>query len=98
MLLRHCFHAGICHAWTVCAADVQSFVPVLVGCPFLPYACVALIHRVGSYNVRRRDVSVVDIALHRSVAVTIGVLWAAIVSRFWWPAEARRELSRALGE
>ena len=28
----------------------------------------------------------------------IGVVWAAIVSRYWWPAEARRELSRALGE
>ena len=39
-----------------------------------------------------------DIALHRSIAVTIGVLWAAILARFWWPAQARRELSRALGE
>jgi len=48
--------------------------------------------------VRRDDVSVVDIAFHRSVAVTVGVLWAAFVSRFWWPAEARRELSKALGE
>ena len=39
-----------------------------------------------------------DVALHRALAVTVGVLWAAFISRFWWPAEARRELSRALGE
>lgn len=31
-------------------------------------------------------------------AVTAGILWAAFISRVWWPAEARRELSRALGE
>ncbi|TFY82398.1 hypothetical protein EWM64_g1610 [Hericium alpestre] len=50
------------------------------------------------YNVRRKDVSVTSIAFHRFTAVTVGVVWAAIVSRFWWPAEARRELSKALGE
>ncbi|KAI8985654.1 Fusaric acid resistance protein-like-domain-containing protein [Trametes punicea] len=50
------------------------------------------------YNLRQKDVAVGDIALHRAVAVTVGVVWAAIVSRYWWPAEARRELSRALGE
>ncbi len=27
-----------------------------------------------------------------------GVLWAAFVSRFWWPAEARRELMKSLSE
>lgn len=42
--------------------------------------------------------SVLNIAFHRSTAVIVGVLWAAIVSRFWWPSEARRELSRELGE
>ncbi|KAI9067926.1 hypothetical protein FKP32DRAFT_1562778 [Trametes sanguinea] len=51
-----------------------------------------------SYNLRQKDVNVADIALHRAVAVTVGVVWAAIVSRYWWPAEARRELSKALGE
>ncbi|KAI0319004.1 Fusaric acid resistance protein-like-domain-containing protein [Amylostereum chailletii] len=51
-----------------------------------------------SYNLRRKDVSVLDIAYHRFVAVTVGVVWAAFVSRFWWPSEARRELSKALGE
>ncbi|KAG2122275.1 Fusaric acid resistance protein-like-domain-containing protein [Suillus cothurnatus] len=51
-----------------------------------------------SYNIRQADVSVIDIALHRSAAVIAGVLWAAIVSRLWWPSEARRELSRELGD
>ncbi|THH31394.1 hypothetical protein EUX98_g2773 [Antrodiella citrinella] len=50
------------------------------------------------YNSRQEDISVVEIASHRFVAVTVGVVWAAIVSRYWWPAEARRELSKALGE
>jgi hypothetical protein len=43
-------------------------------------------------------VSPVDVAVRRAIAVTVGVVWAALVSRFWWPAEARRELSKALGE
>ena len=51
-----------------------------------------------SYNIRQRDVPVFDIAVERAISVAIGVVWAAIVSRYWWPAEARRELSRALGE
>ncbi|KAI0250127.1 Fusaric acid resistance protein-like-domain-containing protein [Lactifluus subvellereus] len=51
-----------------------------------------------SYNSRQVDISVVDVALHRSTAVTVGVVWAGFVSRFWWPSEARRELSKQLGE
>ncbi|KAG0696971.1 Fusaric acid resistance protein-like-domain-containing protein [Suillus ampliporus] len=51
-----------------------------------------------SYNLRQADVSVLDTAFHRSTAVIAGVIWAAIVSRFWWPSEARRELSRELGD
>ncbi|KAF8973312.1 hypothetical protein BDZ97DRAFT_1780768 [Flammula alnicola] len=50
------------------------------------------------YNVREGDVSVVNIGFHRAIAVIAGVLWAAFVSRFWWPAEARRELSKSLSE
>lgn len=42
--------------------------------------------------------SVVVIAYYRALSVTAGVIWAALVSRFWWPAEARRKLSKALGE
>jgi len=48
--------------------------------------------------VRQLEGSVVDIAFHRSAAVTVGVCWAGFVSRFWWPSEARRELSKRLGE
>ena len=51
-----------------------------------------------SYNLRAHDLSIAKIAYHRAISVTAGVVWAAIVSRFWWPAEARRELSKALGE
>lgn len=51
-----------------------------------------------SYNLRRDDVSVFEIAHHRSAAVIVGVLWAVFVSRLWWPSEARRELSKGLGE
>ncbi|KXN90635.1 hypothetical protein AN958_03875 [Leucoagaricus sp. SymC.cos] len=51
-----------------------------------------------SYNIREKDISVVEIAIRRALAVTAGVSWAALVSRFWWPSEARRELSKALGE
>jgi hypothetical protein len=36
--------------------------------------------------------------MHRAIAVIAGILWAALVSRFWWPAEARRELSKSLSE
>ena len=51
-----------------------------------------------SYNLRENDLSVMEVAWHRAAAVTVGVLWAALLSRFWWPAQARKELSKALGE
>lgn len=44
------------------------------------------------------DTSVWKIGLNRALAVTIGVVWALIVSRWWWPTEARRELARGLSE
>ncbi|KAF8586723.1 hypothetical protein K439DRAFT_1340213 [Ramaria rubella] len=50
------------------------------------------------YNLRYEEFSVVTIAFRRAVSVIIGVLWAFIVSQFWWPAEARRELGKALSE
>lgn len=59
-----------------------------------PHSCLHLY----SYNLREKDLSVAKVAYHRALSVTIGVVWAALVSRFWWPAEARRELSKALGE
>lgn len=54
---------------------------------------------LASYNIRdSQDATVWEIAVHRAVAVITGVLWALIASRIWWPAEARRELTIALGE
>ncbi|TBU24665.1 Fusaric acid resistance protein-like-domain-containing protein [Dichomitus squalens] len=63
--------------------------------------CVLLTYNLTClycYNIRQTDVAVFDIAYERAISVILGVVWAAIVSRYWWPAEARRELSRALGE
>jgi len=51
-----------------------------------------------SYNIREEDEDVIRLAMNRSISVTVGVVWAGIVSRYWWPTEARRELSRTLGE
>ncbi|KAL5507641.1 hypothetical protein ACEPAH_7097 [Sanghuangporus vaninii] len=48
------------------------------------------------YNVRQDDVPVTDIAFRRTVAVATGVIYAGVISRLWWPSEARRELSSAL--
>lgn len=48
--------------------------------------------------MRATDSSVWTIAMHRSVAVIVGVLWALFVARWWWPSEARRELTRGLSE
>nr|XP_031864022.1 uncharacterized protein CI109_000666 [Kwoniella shandongensis]KAA5531094.1 hypothetical protein CI109_000666 [Kwoniella shandongensis] len=52
------------------------------------------------YNVRDRadDVTVEQIAFQRSAAVIIGVVWAAIISRYWWPFTARRELRLGLSD
>ncbi|CAE6416781.1 unnamed protein product [Rhizoctonia solani] len=51
-----------------------------------------------SYNSRDDDIPVLTVAQHRATAVTIGVIWAFFVSRYWWPFEARRELGRVLSE
>lgn len=53
---------------------------------------------VCSYNLRSDELSVWSVAWHRAAAVTVGVVWAFIVSRWWWPSEARRELSNGLSE
>ncbi|KAF8798745.1 hypothetical protein BYT27DRAFT_7122602 [Phlegmacium glaucopus] len=50
------------------------------------------------YNLRQKDVLILDIGLYRAIAVMAGILWAALVSRFWWPAEARRELTKSLSD
>ncbi|GFZ50881.1 hypothetical protein JCM24511_08639 [Saitozyma sp. JCM 24511] len=51
-----------------------------------------------AYNKRDHDYTVVQIAFFRSVTVIIGVLWSAIVSRYWWPFTARRELRMGISE
>jgi hypothetical protein len=53
---------------------------------------------ITRYNSRERDVSALSIAFHRSTSVIIGVIWAAVVSRYWWPFTARRELRMGLSE
>nr|GAT47657.1 predicted protein [Mycena chlorophos] len=50
------------------------------------------------YNLRQVEISPWDVAINRAVSVAVGVVAAAVVSRFWWPAEARKELTKALGE
>ncbi|EIW68238.1 hypothetical protein TREMEDRAFT_32574, partial [Tremella mesenterica DSM 1558] len=54
------------------------------------------------YNSRQREdefsVTVTSIAFHRSTSVIIGVVWAAIVSRYWWPFTARRELRMGVSD
>ena len=51
-----------------------------------------------AFNSRERDVSAMDIAFHRTVSVLAGVIWAAFVSRYWWPYTARRELRLGLSD
>lgn len=48
--------------------------------------------------MRADDISIWTIAINRSASVTVGVVWALFVSRWWWPSEARRELTKGLSE
>ncbi|KAG8935418.1 hypothetical protein FRC01_000025 [Tulasnella sp. 417] len=51
------------------------------------------------YNVRGSGgVDPLMVAIRRAAAVTVGVVWANIVSRYWWPIEARRELMSSLSD
>ncbi|WOO77198.1 uncharacterized protein LOC62_01G000785 [Vanrija pseudolonga] len=53
-----------------------------------------------AYNLREstKDLSPLEIAVRRSTSVITGVIWAGIVSRYWWPYTARRELRMGLGD
>ncbi|KAK4685629.1 hypothetical protein P7C73_g4513, partial [Tremellales sp. Uapishka_1] len=51
---------------------------------------------IHPYNQRDRDLTTVEIGLRRSTSVIVGVVWAAVVSRYWWPFTARRELRMGL--
>lgn len=107
LFLLHCGPPGVSGFGTLRASHIQPHLPVLVRNSsshvsrdvrsLVLFSPIDLIV-VHSYNLRQVDISVVDVAFHRAAAVTVGVVWAAIVSRFWWPIEARRELGKALGE
>lgn len=51
-----------------------------------------------AYNKREQDYPVWQIALFRSTTVILGALWSAVVSRWWWPFTARRELRMGISE
>ncbi|BEI80670.1 hypothetical protein CcaverHIS002_0111990 [Cutaneotrichosporon cavernicola] len=51
-----------------------------------------------SYNLRDMALSAVTIALKRTACIVAGVVWAAVVTRWWWPFTARRELRMGLGD
>ncbi|BEJ17565.1 hypothetical protein CspHIS471_0609660 [Cutaneotrichosporon sp. HIS471] len=51
-----------------------------------------------SYNLRDKALSPVTIALKRTACIGAGVVWAAFVTRWWWPFTARRELRMGLGD
>lgn len=53
---------------------------------------------VYSYNVRKTNVEAEQVAFQRTVAVTIGVIWATMLNHLLWPNEARRELTLGLSE
>ncbi|WVQ72114.1 hypothetical protein IAR50_001659 [Cryptococcus sp. DSM 104548] len=49
------------------------------------------------YN-SRGEVSVELIAFRRSTSVIVGVIWAGLVSRYWWPFTARQEFRMGLSD
>ncbi|WVQ80164.1 hypothetical protein IAT38_002269 [Cryptococcus sp. DSM 104549] len=52
-----------------------------------------------AYNTRMHgDVTVELIAFERTVSVMVGIIWAGVVSRYWWPFTARRELRMGLSD
>ncbi|KAK4053138.1 hypothetical protein OIV83_001873 [Microbotryomycetes sp. JL201] len=49
-----------------------------------------------AFNLREVDTDIVYIAIHRSLAVALGVVWGLVVTNLIWPFEARRELRHGL--
>lgn len=64
----------------------------------LNFVLLVLSNPVYSYNLRKLGTEVEEIAVHRSISVTVGVLWATILNQLVWPFEARRELAGGLSE
>ena len=97
MLLLRCCQTAVPFSVAFRSSDLQPHMSLLV-CNRPSSAWPSYRSLPTSYNLRQIDSDVIDIGLHRALAVTAGILWAAFVSRFWWPAEARRELSKSLSE
>ncbi|SCZ97721.1 BZ3500_MvSof-1268-A1-R1_Chr4-3g07406 [Microbotryum saponariae] len=51
-----------------------------------------------AFNLREADTHPGSIAFHRTVAVSVGVVYALIVNTYVWPFEARRELRKGLSD
>uniref|UniRef100_V5ER14 Uncharacterized protein n=2 Tax=Kalmanozyma brasiliensis (strain GHG001) TaxID=1365824 RepID=V5ER14_KALBG len=51
-----------------------------------------------SYNLRKTEVEVEQIAYQRTVSVIVGVLWATILNQLVWPFEARRQLALGVSD
>ncbi|KDE08074.1 hypothetical protein MVLG_01774 [Microbotryum lychnidis-dioicae p1A1 Lamole] len=51
-----------------------------------------------AFNLREADTHPASIAFHRTVAVSVGVVYALIVNTYIWPFEARRELRKGLSD
>ncbi|KAJ1027495.1 hypothetical protein NDA18_003499 [Ustilago nuda] len=51
-----------------------------------------------SYNLRKTNVEVEQIAYQRTVSVVVGVLWATVLNQLIWPFEARRQLALGVSD
>lgn len=51
-----------------------------------------------SYNLRKTDIEVEEIAYRRTIDVVVGVVWATILNHMVWPIEARRELAKGVSD
>ena len=51
-----------------------------------------------AFNLREQDMHPFAIGLKRSCAVSLGITFSIIISRLWWPQQARKELRMGLGD
>ncbi|KAJ9091755.1 hypothetical protein QFC19_008965 [Naganishia cerealis] len=51
-----------------------------------------------AYNQRQSDLSAFEIGWRRATSVIVGVMWATVVSNYWWPFAARKELRIGLSD
>ncbi|SPO23047.1 related to BRE4 - protein involved in endocytosis [Ustilago trichophora] len=51
-----------------------------------------------SYNLRKTDIEVEQIAYQRTVSVIVGVVWATVLNQLVWPFEARRQLALGVSD